>query len=191
MDDKTKKKIIGAAAGLADPILRKWAQQLAASVSETSILRSVGFETAMGVIKSFIEASADESPTAIWAVVEKTTDFGDFFAGALGSKPKNEIVSNWMERFFREAETRLSQSADPAKELEQLELEFALRKKLLETIEADAKLNQTATASHRAKWQELFSKLKEICRAMIKTLEPLADQADNHNQDWKNQNSDT
>ena len=24
MDDKTKKKIIGAAAGLADPILRKW-----------------------------------------------------------------------------------------------------------------------------------------------------------------------
>lgn len=175
MKAQTKKQLAGAATGLLDPILRKLAQELAASIPETSIVRSIGFETAMGVLKGFLEASADNLPLSAWATLEKATDFGDFFAGALKPGQKQKLASNWMENFFRDAEGRLANADDPAVEFKRLELEFDLRKKLIAKIEEGLKPSQTVLGSHRVEWQELFAKLKDFYRQKSRKLELVAE----------------
>lgn len=177
MQEKTKKKLWGATAGLADPILREWAQKLASSIPEHSPLRSRALEAAIAVLKGFIEASADELPSGFWAAVEKATDFSDFFAGALGAKKDNFMViaDNWMKEFLDDAKNRLLKTRSRETELESIKTELELRKNLLEAIKkAEEEKNQPSSwiretlEKFKKEWGEMEKKLQNTAKTLEK-----------------------
>ncbi len=173
-----KKQLLSAAAGALDPILKKIAQELASSVPKESALRSTAFETAAGVVKGFIEATAEDLPIAAWLSLEKATDLADFFTGALGAKDHTPKISSWMEDFFKEATERLKNAENPEKEFEKLKTEFELRQKLLEKIEGLIK-EPVTSGQAKNQWQTLFHKLQEIYQSKSESLEETAVKTEN------------
>lgn len=179
MDSKRKKQLLSAAAGALDPILKKIAQELASSVPEKSLLRSTAFETAAGVVKGFIEATAEDLPLTAWLSLEKATDLADFFTGALGAKNHQSEISSWMEEFLKDAVERLKNAENPEEEFEKLKTEFELRQKLMEKVEGIIK--ETVTPSDtKNRWQTLFHKLRDVYQSRIQSLEATAAKAE----DW-------
>ena len=133
MDQNKEKTVWAVIAGLADPNLKKLAQELAAVVPATSGLRDETFERIVGSLKGLIEAKAEKLSPAAGVAVEKVTDFFDFFSGALG--PKSDLdLDNWAKEVLTEAGPRLRSAPDPAAELERVKLEFKLRRELVEMI---------------------------------------------------------
>lgn len=133
-----KKAALGAAIGALDPILKNWAQKLAKGVASNSPLRSELFGVALGVVKGFVEALAGKLPPTASIVVEKITDFSDFFTGALGGvseKEKKVAVNDWMDSFFYDAGIRFRKAKDPKVEAEKMKSEFECRLVLLNLIE--------------------------------------------------------
>jgi hypothetical protein len=133
-----KKAALGAAIGALDPVLKNWARNLAKNVPNNSPLRSELFGVAQGVVKGLVEVLAGKLPPTASIVVEKITDFSDFFAGALGSaseKEKKAVVEDWMDQFFNDAKWRLKKSRDPKAEAEKMKVEFECRLALLKLIE--------------------------------------------------------
>lgn len=179
VDEKRKKQLLSAATGALDPILKKIAQELAASVPKESVLRNTAFETAAGVVKGFIEATAEDLPLAAWLSLEKATDLADFFTGALGAKNHQSEIASWMEEFFKEATERLKSAGNPEAELEKLKTEFELRQKLMEKIEGVIKESVTP-AQAKSRWQTLFHKLQETYQSKAQSLEETAVKAE----DW-------
>lgn len=142
MADKTnKKKLYGAAMGLLDPLLQEGAKKIASKVAPKSPLRGLAFRETLGVINGFMEAVAGDLPPVIGAVMEKSSDFFDFFGQALTGvekKEKEEKIAkakDWMENFFSSAAERLTKSQVPKDELEKIKLEFELRRELLKFME--------------------------------------------------------
>ena len=178
MDSKRKKQLFSAVAGALDPILKKIAQELASSVPKESALRSTVFETAAGVVKGFIEATAEDLPLTAWLSLEKATDLADFFTGALGAKDHTPKISSWMEDFFKEATERLKNAENPEKEFEKLKTEFELRQKLLEKIEGLIK-EPVTSGQAKNQWQTLFHKLQEIYQSKSESLEETAVKTEN------------
>lgn len=170
MKTKTKKKLLAGTLGAFDPILRRWAQGLASRIPEKSIARSTWFESALGVLKGFIEASADALPPAAWATIEKATDFGDFFAGALGSKSQ-PTIEHWMQSFLSEAIERLRLAENPEAESKNLERELELRLKLGTAIQEksgvyEEKWGQKFAEKFRAQYTETNKILEEKARTL-------------------------
>lgn len=177
MDTKRKKQVFSAAAGALDPVLRKLAQELASSVPENSLIRNIGFETALGILKGFIEAASEDLPLAAWLSLEKATDLADFFAGALGAGNHQKEISGWMEKFFDEAGERIKTAEDPRTEIERINLEFDLRKELLERI--GPKVKADLPDQTKTRWQTLFQKLQAVYQSKIESLEKTATGAEN------------
>lgn len=138
MSGMNRTKVLWASiAGLADPLLNKLARQLAATVPEGSPIRGRTAELAMGVVKGFIEAAADAWSVPIATLVEKVTDFGDFFSGALGTstaEQRRTAIDPWMASFIEEAKARLGASKEPLQELEELQRELTLRIELIKQL---------------------------------------------------------
>jgi hypothetical protein len=80
---QTKKQIAAGALGLLDPIIRKWAQEIAATIPQNSVMRTQTFESIVGAIKGYLEGYAERYPALVLALVEKATDFEDFLTVAL------------------------------------------------------------------------------------------------------------
>ena len=154
-------KIWAGVAGALDPLLRKAAQRIAAKVPEDSILRSEILETAVGVVKGLAEAISAPLPPSLKVMVEKATDFSDFFAGALGGVA-GPAVEDWMKKFFTESGKRLREAQDPLAEFEKAKLEFKLRGELLELINQSVpKKEPLKPLDWRDGWKWLDEKAKK------------------------------
>ncbi len=136
MDKNNQKTLLAVVAGIADPVLKKWAQQLATLVPEHSIWRNEAFESAIGAFKGFVETKAEGFSPAAGVAVEKATDFSDFLAGALGVQ-SGVALEKWASEILTDAGERLRNASDPAAELERIKLELKLRKELVEIIKAE------------------------------------------------------
>lgn len=173
MDVKTKKQAFSTVAGAFDPILRNWAQKIAPDVPPDSFLRSDFFQAALGSLKGLVEAVSEKVPPGIGVAIEKLTDFGDFFTGALGSrdeKTKRKVVvktQDWMNCFLAEAEKRISQAKDEEaldNELKRLKKEFEIRKTIVEIVEAAAKATEPVAEEPKIEpidWDAQWKKLKK------------------------------
>jgi len=137
MADKSK-KALATVAGVLDPLLRKWAQRLAEKTPADSIFRSELVEGAIGALKGLLESFSDSMPAFASVSVEKITDFGDFFAGALGKAEDGGkvAVDKWMDKFFVDAGERLKKAKDKTLEAQHIHQEFVLRLAILDDIEA-------------------------------------------------------
>lgn len=142
MADKTnKKKLYGAAMGLLDPLLQEGAKKIASKVASKSPLRGLAFRETLGVINGFMEAVAGDLPPVVGALMEKSSDFFDFFGQALtgvegkGKEEKIAKAKDWMENFFGSAADRLAKSQAPEDEFKKIKLEFELRCELLKIME--------------------------------------------------------
>lgn len=176
-----------------DPVLRRAAQKLASKVPTDSPLRSEITEMAIGVVKGFTEAISDSLPIPLKIAVEKATDFGDFFSGALGGKtPKtSQTMEDWMQKFFTDAGLRLRKAPNAKTEFEKLKLEFQLRQELLNMIKKTQPKTEESKPIPSTNWAEewekfknswFFGKAKEI---MSETSE-IDRKVANHIQEWRN-----
>ena len=173
---QNKKVAIGAAVGALDPVLKNWARNLAKSVPQNSPLRSELFGVAQGVVKGLVEALAGKLPPTASIVVEKITDFSDFFAGALGGaseKEKKAAVEDWMDEFFNDAKWRLKKSKDPKAEAEKMKVEFECRLALLKLIE-EARPKQSEPTElvdkpidWQKKWKSFIKEFREFSDGLI------------------------
>ncbi|MDP3762650.1 MAG: hypothetical protein Q8Q97_01065 [bacterium] len=130
-----KKETLAGLAGLVDPVLRNSAQKLAASLPQNSLLRSEAVEAFLGALKGFIEVNAEKLSPLASVLVEKTTDYLDFVAGAIG--PENDFETahqKWQDKFLSESAKRLRKAEDPAKECERIKLELELQHKIKESL---------------------------------------------------------
>lgn len=137
MDTRTSNAFVSGALGMLDPLLNKLARGLADAVPPESPLRRARAELALGVVKGFVEAFAANTATPIALIVEKVTDFGDFFSGALGvtTQLRSTTVSSWIDSFLKDARERFAHSPDPRAEIEKLLAELELRELLLKRVE--------------------------------------------------------
>ena len=148
MDEARKKQVVAAIAGLLDPWLRQKAQEAAGMVSENSVLRNKSVETVLGSLKGFIEAWAEKLPPAAATAIEKATDFGDFFAGALDSG--TPAAETWLKEFITDAFRRLEKTGNPETELEKIKREFEIKQELSRFIkqeQAEKKRQPSETAA--------------------------------------------
>lgn len=186
MDTKKKKQVYSTVAGAFDPILRNWAQKIAATVPQGSGLRSDIFQSALGALKGLVEVISEKLPSWAAVLIEKGTDLGDFFTGALGGqeekKVATEIVDGWMEKFFNEATGRLAKADDVQKEFEKIKLEFGLRGQLLKMIEEAAKAEPKKGEEPAPKigfkfnWKEWKEKFKALAHNSFSRYASFADE---------------
>ena len=96
----TKNDLTMAAAGAIDPFLTKLATQLANKTPRESVLRSDKLGLALGVLKGFAESRASSASIPVHALIEKVTDFSDFFSGALrmSSEKQDKFVETFLEQ---------------------------------------------------------------------------------------------
>ncbi len=168
MDRNNQKAILAVLAGIADPVLKKWAQQLAALVPEHSIWRNEAFESAIGAFKGFVETKAEGFSPAAGVAVEKATDFSDFLAGALGAKPGLNL-DNWASEVLKDAGERLKNAANPAAELERIKLELKLRKELVELVKAEQPPTPNPPGEKLSKLVETFQTADKNVAEKIET----------------------
>lgn len=144
----TRKDVAMAATGALDPVLAGLASKLAESVPRTSVMHSKAFELAMGVLKGFIESFSSQLSMPAHVVVEKLTDFSDFFVGALRMSHGDEMkfLDRFEKEFFVEVQKRLGNTSDIALEKQRLEAEMELR---LALVSLTTKSKRKASAMHK------------------------------------------
>ncbi len=165
MDKNNQKTMLAVIAGIVDPVLKKWAQQLAALVPEHSAVRTEIFESVIGAFKGFIETKAEQLSPVAGVAVEKATDFGDFFSGALGSPGLD--LEKWASEVLNDAGERLRNAEDPAAELERIKLELKLRKELVEIIKAELPSSPQSIVD----WQEIDKQAAATLTGINKKME--------------------
>lgn len=127
------KQISAGLLGLLDPLIRKWAQELAPKIPGDSILRTQTFETFFGAFKGFAEAWSERYPAIVSALIEKLTDFEDFLSVAIANPEHRQSTVKWLDCFLEESGERLKNASDPQKEFERINLELELIKRLYES----------------------------------------------------------
>lgn len=166
MDRNNQKTVLAIVAGVADPVLKKWAQKLAISIPEQSSLRTEAFESVIGAFKGFIETEAEKlSPTA-GVIIEKATDFSDFLSGALGPQAGFNL-EKWASEILNEAGQRLQESKDPTAELERIKLELKLKKQLVEIIKQELPPTPLPTVD----WRKVDKQVAETLGGFNKKME--------------------
>lgn len=169
MNEKT---VLATLAGIADPILKKWAQRLASFVPSGSTIRTKEFESVIGALKGWVEIQAEKFSPASGVAVEKATDFADFFSGALGPQSGLDL-EKWAGEVLNEAGPRLKAATDPAAEMERIQLEFKLRKKLAEIIQQEIPAPPPTT-----NWKEANQQLKNALTEINAKIKIWAEKGD-------------
>jgi len=179
---KGKKNVYAILSGLLEVPLRRLAQRLATSIPANSTLRSQYFETAMGIIKQLVEEYAATLSPGLKTTVERATDFGDFFTGALGSErgrvgaipePTAEF-KGWMKEFYNDALRALYTAKEYhlEEELEWLkngfDIRLALEKYMREAISPKEPTQQVQPFDWE-QWGKRFGGLREKLRGKDKS----------------------
>lgn len=161
---------LNTALSILDPELRKIAQRLWASIPDNSPIKSELFERAFGVFKSWAETKARDMGV-LGDVVEKLTDVGDF--AVRGGVPVAKAARDWMDRFYDEAAKRLEKTpADRLQtEFEKIQLEFHLRRELIEAIEAAKKEAKGPAKPEKPliDWEKMQDRFERLLLGFAKT----------------------
>lgn len=187
--EATKEAVASAVLGVADTPLIKLAHILAKRVDKDSWMQSDEFGTIFGIAKGGIEGFAKLLGPIGGSIIEKLTDFGDFFAAELGHGPSKKestkdekertqrVFDIWSDGYRKSMVQRLGKAKDVEQTkviMEQLKLEAAFAdefQKLLETTglveekKEEKKKERKAgedTKSFSAWFQELSEKLGAI-----------------------------
>jgi len=166
MNINNQKTMLAIVAGIADPVLKKWAQRLANLIPEQSNLRTEAFESVIGAFKGFIETKAEKLSPIAGVAIEKATDFSDFLSGALEPRTKFDL-EKWASEILNESGPRLKESQDPVVELKRIKLELELRKQLVEIIKQEL----PPTPPPAVDWQKIDKQVAVTLAGINQTLE--------------------
>lgn len=168
----TKKDLAMAAAGAIDPLLNSLATHLANQTPRASMLHSKKLELAIGVIKGFIESRAGNLSLPAHVLLEKVTDFSDFFSGALrmSKEKQKEFTDSFLSKFFEDASKRLDETENVAEEIEKLRAEMELRLSLVD-LTTEKTVLQSSSRFRRQNVRLLFTEIENRFSDINNSLE--------------------
>lgn len=143
-----RKDFLLALAGLFDTFLLDGAEAMARKTSDGSPLNKRAVESLVGSIKGLAEAYAEKMPTLTSVLVEKATDFADFYHGALRTREQapKAIFGEWVLQSLRNAEARLAASEVPEEMAQRLRLEVQCLKELQKVLEGETESDGKASS---------------------------------------------
>lgn len=176
-------KLINMFISVFDKEFRNWARKAAEKIPKDSALRkSEWAERGFDILRGFLEKNVQFENTMAQAVKEKAVDIGDYFATSLFKREKADrktaaMAQEWMRRFLAYAERRLAKAKtnkELTAEFKRLKREFELRKMIVDTVEAVAKVvepePQIEPKQPKFNWQEtekrfldFLNKVKKGC----------------------------
>lgn len=175
---------------IVDPEMEKLMERIARAVPMDSPLRSTIFARVFAVVKAWAESRAESMADLPGTLVEKLTDYGDFFVANLtgsGGGSSKKVVDggrDWMDKFLAEAGERLKKAPTPEEarvEAEKIKAEFALRRELLKVIE-EARREATppatkAEAMPSIDWPQMQARLIAVIGTAAAVVDNVAEKA--------------
>lgn len=167
-------KFINMLLSVFDKEFRAWAKKATEKVPKDSALRKNELvERGFDVFRGFLEKNVQFENVVAQAVKEKVVDVGDYLATSFFGREKADkktaaAAQDWMKSFLVYAEKRISEAKSLEEmevEFKRLEREFQLQKKIVDIIEAAAKvaepLEPEVSPIEPIDWKSKFESLKK------------------------------
>lgn len=157
-----EKKWISGIAGLLDPALVKFAQDLRDLVGKYqlgSLLRSNLGESLVGALRGIIEAHAEKYPALGAVGVEKLSDLSKFLSATLARAQKTDY-QDLLQDFLAQTAARLRKAENPHEEFEKIKEELVLFKQIMQIARQKPESSSPVLENLNQKLEELRDRLK-------------------------------